>query len=157
MDEKELHLSQYNQVWEQRRQHITLFWTIPVTAAIVSYIAETIDFSKLSLSTKFISLILTGFFMLGAVMMSLRHAFIRKAYGLLLQDMEDRIRNPLRPLPQSDVELRALYHHNPNLTFWERIGANWRGAWSWGIILTSAAFFILILWMDMSGLPAFRF
>ncbi len=151
MDENQLQLAQYNQVWEQRRQHVTLFWSIPVTAAIVSYAAETIDFSKLSLFTKAVSLILTGFFMLGAVMMSFRHAFIQKAYSLLLQDMEDRIRHPLKPLPQFSSELRARYKDSPSLTSWERLGAKWVGAWSWAIIIASAALFILLLWMDVNG------
>ncbi|MBI4970883.1 MAG: hypothetical protein HZC17_03485 [Candidatus Omnitrophica bacterium] len=157
MDEKELHLAQYNQIFEQRRSHINVFWSIPVTAAIVSYLAQRVDVSQLSVMTKITSFVLLLFFLLGIVMLSLRHNFIQKAYCLLLQEMEDRVRNPLSPLPLTPRELRDRYHKSSKLVFWERMGGRWDGIWSWAMMLSSAFLFIFVLWFDLEGKNILKF
>ena len=157
MDNNQLHLSQYNQVWEQRRQHVTLFWSIPVTAAIVSYLGSTVDFSKVSAASKMTALTLLLVFFFGILLMSLRHAFIQKAYSLLLQDLEDRLRNSLAPLPQTAGELSDLYQESAKLGFWERMGAKCPVMWSWILMITSIIAFIFVLWFDLEGKNILKF
>lgn len=157
MDENKFHLAQYNQIFEQRRQHINVFWSIPVTAAIVSYLAQRLDVSQLSLGAKAASFALLMFFFVGIIMLSVRHHFIQKAYCLLLQEMEDRVRNPLSPLPLTPRELRQRYRNNPKLAFWEKMGSRWNGIWSWAIMIASSFLFILVLWFDLEGKNILKF
>ena len=157
MENKDLHMAQYNQVFEQRRQHINVYWSIPVTAAIVSYLAQRVDISQLSVPAKAVSFLLLILFFFGIIMLSLRHNFIQKAYCLLLQEMEDRLRNPLSPLPLTPRELRERYHRNPKLVFWERMGGRWNGVWSWAIMLFSTFAFIFVLWFDLEGKNILKF
>ena len=149
----EVQLEQYRQVWEQRRRHVGLYWKIPTVATLFIGLLIQTPFFKSLVSWKYH--VFTTFLTLytwGVVRLFLRHNFFQEAYGILLQDMEDRMTNPLRPLPQFGRELKNLYE--TRLGFWARLGLNLDGSISWFLLMLSACLTIIFIWLDVTNLPS---
>ena len=137
--EEELFLEQYKQVWEQRRQHVGLYWSIPpISVAVLTLVIE--KFAPKQLSdwprSLFVSLIL---FAIGIIMLFLRHNFFVAAHRLLLEDLQ-KVQKPMEDLPQSGEAFQKRYC--TELGFDEQIGSYCNGMFSWAIIIIGLVLFI---------------
>lgn len=151
--EKELFIAQYNQAWDQRRQHVTLIWTIPtVGGAVVAFALSQIPLEKLNIFSVHFLFLMVGIFSVGAVRIFLRHNFFQRVYGLLLADLEKE-KKPIVPLPQIGDELLNRYYEKIKSDFWEIEGSKYKGINSWMIIMASLGLSLVVLWLDLTNLP----
>jgi len=154
MNEDKLFLAQYNQVWEQRRQHVGLYWKIPIISlAFVTFIITIINYSKISLDANRINILFVIFipYLIGVVRIYLRHNFFQRTYGLLLQDLENGEGIPIRPLPQFGTELRDRYQ--ARLKGVERLGSQLDGMDSWIWIMITVLMFGIFMWAELTSIP----
>lgn len=154
MDPKNNHfIAQYNQVWLQRRQHVTLIWAIPTIAIAVLTVLLNIFFNKegkaiIEIGLNF--LIALGVIAIGLWGLWLRHNFFIKCLGLLLQELDGR-RMPF-VLPQFGDQFREIYKEN--LKLWEKIGAI-KDATFWWLVVSYG--FVLLLITITTNLIATSF
>ncbi len=135
-------LAQYSQVWQQRRQHVTLIWAIPTIIFTVISLLMNVIFDKCNDKNIFnwtevlFAIVTIGS---GACGLLLRHNFFIKVLGLLLQDLDEK-RIPLS-LPQFGEEFRVIYRSKLNM--WEKLGSVKDGTFWW--LVTSVGLFFLLV------------
>jgi len=153
--EKNLFLAQYNQVYEQRRQHVGLYWKIPtVAAAVVTLAVHKLDFAKLNVCTLYLLIVPLLMFSYGVLHLFFRHNYFQKVYGLLLQKMDkDEHRKPLKPSPQFGPDFKKPEYQKKMKQWWEKLGEKSYGINSWLWIMAAAVFYILLIWFDLVNLP----
>ena len=139
---------QYNQIWQQRRQHVGLYWKIPTVAGgFLGLIIKIVDFKGFSPSEIDFLFSLFLIYSAGVVGLFLRHNFFQKVYGLVLRRM-DKNNKALRPTPQFGKQLRKQYYRG--LDFWEKIGAYLNGMYCWMLIMLSAMLFVIFMWVRLT-------
>ncbi len=140
-------LAQYNQVWQQRRQHVTLIWAIPTIATAVLTLLFHVLFpheegiAPILPSESIWAIIIIG---LGLSSLLLRHNFFIKCLGLLLQELDGR-RMPF-VLPQFGDQFREVYREK--LRFWEKIGAIKDGTFWWVVVSYGVILLLVALTVD---------
>lgn len=141
-------LAQYNQVWQQRRQHVTLIWTIPTIAiAVTTFLVRALfphekAIDSILRSESIWALIIIGVGLSGLL---LRHNFFIKCLGLLLQELDGR-RTPF-VLPQFGSQFREVYREK--LRFWEKIGAIKDGTFWWVVVSYGVILLLVTLTVDL--------
>lgn len=150
MEEKEHFLAQYNQIWQQRRQHVSLVWTIPTVAFGVMTLLVQVLFPEEGIVRMLrlesvLALIIIGIGLSGLL---LRHNFFIKCLGLLLQEQDGR-RVPF-VLPQFGNQFREIYREG--LGFWEKIGAIKNGTFWW--LVVSYGFILLLITITVDLMSA---
>ena len=147
----ELFLAQYNQVWEQRRQHVKLIWTIPTLGgAVVAFFIAQLPFEKLNNLSKHLLFLSLVIFAIGVIRIFLRHNFFQAVYGLLISDLE-REREPIIPLPQTGEQFIERYNDDVRKRFWENLGSKYLGINSWILIMGSMSLSLLVIWIDLTN------
>ena len=141
--EEELFLEQYKQVWEQRRQHVGLYWQIPaVTTGIFVFLLKFFTLKTSNVWHILAAISLINLFC-GACRIFLRHNYFVKVYGLLLEDMACGRISPAS-LPQFGDDLERMYHRR--LKHWyEKCGSRADGMDSW-IFIMVGIFLYFIFW-----------
>lgn len=144
MEEREYFLAQYNQVWQQRRQHVALIWAIPTIAfAVTTFLAQALfpdeGSPRILRSESVWALIIMAVGLSGLL---LRHNFFIKCLGLLLQEQDSR-RAPF-VLPQLGTQFRDIYRER--LGWWEKIGAIKDGTFWWVV----ASYGIILLFISVT-------
>ncbi len=155
MDDDNLFKLQYGQIWQQRRQHVTLYWAIPTVAGgVIAFFVSHLSVNGLNKCTVYLLFGLLLLFSWGAIKIFLRHNFFQRGYGLVLKDM-DRQRKPLEFAPQFGEDL-VKYLEDKNyfkdLDYWEKAGAKQKGIHPWLIIIITVAFSILLVGIDLTNL-----
>lgn len=135
-------IAQYNQVWLQRRQHVTLIWAIPAGAmAVLTVLLNILFTARKSFSIEFDLILTLVIIFVGLWGLLLRHNFFIRTLGLLLLELDANPRPQL--LPQFGDDLRNRYRSKLNL--WQSIGSIKDGAFWWGIVFIGVFYLTLIL------------
>lgn len=151
MSDSELFLAQYNQVWEQRRQHVTLIWTIPtVGGAVIAFALSQLPAKGLNPISVFLFFILLLIFSHSVFRIFLRHNTFQQAYGFLLAHLNSE-KKPMNPLPQTGEDLfRWCREKGMRFDFWVDKGSKRRAIDSWVILMASLGLSLVILWFDLT-------
>ena len=139
----EFFLTQYNQIWEQRRQHVGHIWAIPVVATGLAGIFATfmvnqnVNFSTHT-NLKIAALCIVGF---GFIGLFLRHNFFIKVLGLLLKDLAAE-EKPKQNLPQFGSDFKKKYCCELNCL--EKFGSCCTGTVWWFITTCGIIAFVVL-------------
>ncbi len=140
-------LEQYKQVWEQRRQHVSHIWAIPVViTGLLGIFASLLIKNKINLEVnygiKLLSLFLVCFGFFG---LFYRHNFFIKVLGLLLEDLQKKpiARNDL---PQFGDDFKRLYKDDLKKNSLDQFGSLQTGTFWWFIVVLGISCFVITNW-----------
>lgn len=146
MERDGLFLAQYNQVWEQRRQHVVHIWAIPaIVVALTGIFVTLLIYNKINFSTHILgklvsaSLIYIGFFGLFC-----RHNYFIRVLGLLLKDLAKN-QNAESDLPQFGDDFRERFERDLKNPL-DKFGSLRSGTFWWFIVTGGVLLFMTVNW-----------
>lgn len=142
----ELFLKQYDQVWQQRRQHVGHIWAIPVViTGLLGIFTTLLVYGKINFSShiclKFLSILVIA---LGFFGLFCRHNFFIRVLGLLLKDLQS---NPTarEDLPQFGTDFRERFKSDLKNPL-DRFGSLSTGTFWWFITVAGIILFVVVNW-----------
>lgn len=93
MISEEIKLEQYKQAWNQRRQHVVLYWKIPVVSlGLIALIAQLPYFRGIKdFRREIVYFVLLIGYGLSILFLFLRHNFFAEVYIFLTDDMQEEL------------------------------------------------------------------